>query len=68
MWALGVLAYELLMGHTPYSFNEDIEELVEEMYGGHTGFDEHYPCHCRHLIFNLLQTNPQKRLSIKKIK
>ena len=28
MWSLGILAYELLMGHTPYCYNDDLSELI----------------------------------------
>ena len=69
MWALGILAFELLTGYVPYSLDEDnIDGLVDSMYEGYAHLDEDYPSYCRHLIFNLLQTNPRKRMTIEKVK
>jgi serine/threonine protein kinase len=39
-WSLGVLAFELLMGYTPYAYVEDdLDGLLESMYGGYISFD-----------------------------
>lgn len=41
LWSLGIVAYELLMGYTPYGYDEDnIDGLLENIYGGYTSFDE----------------------------
>lgn len=41
IWSLGVLAYELMMGYTPYAYEEnDISGLLESMYGGYVSFDD----------------------------
>jgi serine/threonine protein kinase len=53
------------MGYTPYEFDgEDIESLLESIYGGYLNFEESLPKECRHFVFNLLQTNPKKRMSL----
>ena len=52
------------MGRTPYAFHNNIDDLIEEIYGGYICFDSDYPAYCKHFIFNLLQTNPRKRLTL----
>lgn len=64
MWSLGILTYELLIGETPFRFEGNIKSLVDEIYSGYVSFDEDFPEDARHFIFNLLQTNPKKRLTI----
>lgn len=69
IWSLGVLSYELMMGYTPYTYEEDdINGLLESMYGGYVSFDEELPNDCKNFVFSLLQTNPNKRLSLEKLK
>lgn len=44
MWSLGVLAYELFMGETPFCYeDDDVDDLVDQIYGGYFSFDEEYP-------------------------
>lgn len=38
------------------------------MFEGHLNLDSEYPSDCRHFIYNLLETNPSRRLNLKKIK
>lgn len=69
IWSLGILSYELMMGYTPYTYeDDDISGLLESMYGGYVSFDEELPSYCKNFVFSLLQTNPNKRLSLEQVK
>lgn len=58
-----------MMGYTPYQYDDkDIDGLVENIYEGYMSFDPSLPNECRHFVFNLLQTNPNKRMSLDKVK
>jgi serine/threonine protein kinase len=57
------------MGYTPYEFDgEDINGLLESIYDGYIDFSQTLPQECRHFVFNLLQTNPNKRMTLQQIK
>ena len=43
MWSFGVLAYQLFMNVTPYRYNDDLEDLLNEIYDGYAYFGEHIP-------------------------
>ena len=68
MWSLGILTYQLLMGYTPYQFTGSLKELEDDIYNGMIHFDKFIPDEGRHFIFNLLQPNPKKRLTLKAAK
>lgn len=64
LWSLGILTYELLTGETPYTYEDNTSELLEEIYNGFISFDEVFPDYVRHFIMNLLQPNPRKRFTL----
>ena len=56
------------MGATPFSFNEDFQELENDIYNGSINFDKFMPDDGRSFIMSLLQINPKKRLTLKEAK
>ena len=66
VWALGVLCYELLVGKPPF---EEIDKNAT--YKRIAKVDLHIPsfvcADAAHLIENLLQHNPKKRMSLRKV-
>lgn len=69
LWSIGIMAFQLLMGYTPYEYvQDDIDGLLEAIFEGHMAVDEELPTYCKKFVYNLLQTNPAKRMSIEKMK
>ena len=56
------------MGHPPYDFEGNLTTFTDKFYDGYLPFDEQFPEKVRHLIFNLIQTNPRKRLILAEVK
>ncbi|KAL0227347.1 hypothetical protein P9112_014671 [Eukaryota sp. TZLM1-RC] len=65
-WALGVLIYELLSGHTPFHGNTQ-EAIFNAVKSGHIRFPDHIPLssEAKSLIKKLLVLDPEKRLGSK---
>lgn len=68
MWSLGIVTYELLMGETPYPFENNIKKLVDEIFSGYLNFDDSFPEYSLNFIMNLLEPNPKKRLTLDQAK
>ncbi|CCF60383.1 hypothetical protein KAFR_0K00280 [Kazachstania africana CBS 2517] len=67
IWALGVLAYELVVGSP--AFEEETKEMTyKRIVKGELKFPEHLPNIVRDLIQRILVIEPSKRMSLKEIK
>lgn len=64
MWSLGVIAYTLLCGYSPFR-SESLPELIEECSNGRVIFHERYwkevSKDAKDFIGDLLQPNPEQR-------
>ena len=56
------------MGETPYTYENSIVQLLDQIYNGFISLDEVFPDYVKHFIMNLLQPNPSKRLTLKQVK
>ena len=64
---MGVLLYEMLCGYTPFKASSK-ENLVENISKAKLKFPKTMLSMPKDLISQILEKNPKKRLSIKKIK
>jgi len=66
LWAIGVLAYELICGYAPFT-----AEKVPTIYSRIVKVDLRFPSHvsadARHFITNLLRRRPEERMSMEKL-
>jgi serine/threonine-protein kinase ULK/ATG1 len=64
LWSVGVILYELLTGETPYTGN-NLYDLVYNMKNNEVRIPNYknLSSECKHLLFSLLQKDPDKRIS-----
>jgi len=65
-WALGVLCYELLIGYPPFMV-EDIGETYKKIATVDYKIPNHVSPEAKHFISSLLQSDPEKRLSLDRV-
>jgi serine/threonine protein kinase len=67
IWCLGILLFEMVSGHTPFKAPTK-EALMENISKGKIKFSSHISSPLRSLLQQILEKDPQKRISIKSIK
>lgn len=66
LWSLGVLCYELLVGHAPF-FSKTFDETYKKILKGDYKLPEHVSKAAAHLISKLLVLNPLHRLPLDQV-
>ncbi|XP_034485846.1 serine/threonine-protein kinase Aurora-2 isoform X2 [Drosophila innubila] len=66
LWSLGVLCFELLVGHAPF-FSKNYEETYKKILKVDYKLPEHVSKAAAHLISKLLVLNPQHRLPLDQV-
>ena len=67
IWSLGILLYELLMGHSPFSSKKDNNIMIKIKLHDLSFKEKPLSKDCIDLIKGLLEPNPSNRLKIKEI-
>ena len=65
-WSLGVLLYELIMGHSPFK-GKNSNAVINNIKMHELKFDKKISKECEDLIKKLLKINPEKRFKVKDI-
>ncbi|EDW83737.2 uncharacterized protein Dwil_GK13515 [Drosophila willistoni] len=66
LWSLGVLCYELLVGHAPF-FSKNYDETYKKILKVEYKLPEHISKAATHLISKLLVLNPAHRLNLDQV-
>ena len=66
IWSLGILLYELLMGHSPFK-DKTTKNTIVNIKLHDLKFDKEISDDCKDLINKLLEVNKEKRINIKDI-
>ena len=66
IWSLGILFYELLMGHSPFK-DKTTKNTIVNIKLHDLKFDKEISDDCKDLINKLLEVNKEKRINIKDI-
>jgi len=62
-WSLGVIMYQMILGFTPFEFDDDFGKLMRNILNARVLYPEELISHsARSLIESFLQRNPKKRL------
>lgn len=64
-WGIGILVYELLAGYPPFYDNDEPRNIYKKILKGVIEFPDFFSLRSKHLIINLLNPNPLKRLGAK---
>lgn len=67
IWCLGILLYEMMCGYTPFKASTK-EAVIENISKGKIKFPRAFPAMAKELILKILEKNPNKRISIERIK
>ena len=67
IWSLGILLYELLMGHSPFRAKKDRNTMIKIKLHNLSFKEKSLSSECINLIKGLLESNPSNRLKIKDI-
>ena len=63
LWAIGILAFELCTGETPFYEKKKEDTMNKIIYGGFE-FPSYISEECKNFVRALVQKDPKKRLSI----
>lgn len=66
-WCIGVLCYELLVGHPPFE-SQTSQETYKKIVSCYCKFPDHVTPEARDLILKLLQKIPAERISLRDVK
>ena len=67
IWCLGVLLFELIHGTPPFKGKTENEKFKSILNNGQISFDDNITKEARDLIRNILQSNPNERLTMDQI-
>ena len=62
-WAIGVLAYEFLVGHTPFE-KPTKNDTIKSIKSGDIKFPDHLSKDAVSFVKKLLKKNPEKRMEL----
>ena len=67
IWSVGIVLFAMLCGYLPFE-DEDKTKLYNKIVNGKYSIPMHVSNHARELIYQLLNINPKKRITIPQIK
>ena len=67
IWSVGVVLYAMICGFLPFEGSEN-NELYKKIIDGKYSIPSHVSSQGRELIYQMLKTNPKKRINISQIK
>ena len=67
IWSVGVVLFAMICGYLPFE-GEDNDKLYKKIIDGKFSIPTHVSGQARELIYQLLNTNPRKRINISQIK
>ena len=67
IWSAGVVLYAMICGFLPFEGSEN-NELYKKIIDGKYSIPSHVSSQGRELIYQMLNTNPKKRINISQIK
>ena len=70
IWSLGISLYMMISGELPFSVDDenDIKTLIDNVIKGYYKELEYMSPECKDLIRRMLETNPEKRITLEEIK
>ena len=67
IWSVGVVLYAMICGFLPFEGSEN-NELYKKIIDGKYSIPSHVSSQGRELVYQMLNTNPKKRINISQIK
>lgn len=67
IWSAGVILYAMVCGYLPFD-DPDTQLLYKKIMSGDYSIPSHVSSECRHLIKTILNTDPEKRITIDQIR